>query len=70
MPALSATINKIATATNQDPTKVGKKVRAHIRRNRDELAKSWPELKDHAKGDGYKVVPTKVHNQLIKKFTK
>ena len=66
---MSKTIAKIAAKSNQDPTKVGKKVRAHIRRNRDELAKSWPALKDHNKGDGYGDVPIKVANALIKRFS-
>jgi hypothetical protein len=67
---LSKTIQAIASKTEQDATKVGKKVRAHIRRNRDELAKSWPALKDHEKGNGYGDIPLPVHRALVKRFTK
>lgn len=69
---LSAVVNTIATSTDQDPTKVGKKVRALIRRNFDALGTEWAglEVKQNRDGNRYPPMPKPLADAVIAHFTR
>lgn len=61
----STVVNSIAKKAGVPSTDAGKAVRAHIRRNRDELAKDWKGLKDHEPGNRYPDMPKSLAEKFI-----
>ena len=67
---LKDVVAKVAKANGKDVTAQGKLVRSYIRRNRDSLAKVWPALNQHGKGDAYGNVPKRAADRIIEALTK
>lgn len=59
-------VRDIATKANMSPTDAGKAIRAHIRRNGDQLIKDgWTALKDHEPGNRYPALPKSFADKFI-----
>lgn len=68
---LSAIVNRVATSKEIDATVAGKRTRAYIRRNRENLVKAgWKELSNHDKGNRYGDVPASAAKVILEALTK
>ena len=69
---LSAVVATAAERSGKNPDKVGKEIRARIRRNFDDLQEVWPQLEDKENRDGnrYPVMPAAAAKELLAPYTK
>lgn len=68
---LSAVVASVAATKGIEPTKAGKLLRAHIRRNFDSLKEQGWDLgnKENRDGNRYPEMPREVADNLITRFT-
>lgn len=69
---LSAVVAKASELSGKEAEKCGKEIRGRIRRNFDDLAKSWPQLeaKDNRDGNRYPAMPVAVAQTLLEPYRK